>query len=166
MSELSPELQELEDIEGTVIPDTNVRLSRPTVKAGGGMNDTVAQITKIAVNQTPGDHFFKLTLPDKPSDFRGAIEVDDSQQGGPRLRILAQGIFKEPNIIGPLVRVGLEEAGVNSAIVEPDYDTNLSLDLLRRAGGTILETTAETSGEPLVAFEAIPSSRIHEPIAA
>jgi hypothetical protein len=169
MSELNSQLQELKELEGPIIPYTNVELSLPTIKGGGGMNDTVAQITKIRGNKTPDDHFFRVTLPDKPLESRGKIEVDDTQGGDPRLTILDEGILENPDVLGPMVKVALRLAGVDSGIVEvaPSY-TNLPPTLLERVGDAVIQASDRASSE-FVTFEAVPSSEIHDhplPVAA
>lgn len=162
MTALSPELQKLEERakRHKPIPNRTVRLSRPTVK-GGSVYDAVAQISKVAVSETPtGNHTFELTLPDK-TDFRGAIEVDDTQEEAARLRIIAEGIFEDPDVLRPIVRVALEEAGVEQAIVElGPQSTNLSPSILRQAGSMAFEPPTVTGGEQLIAFSAIPTSEL------
>jgi hypothetical protein len=165
MSNLNPELKKLDGLKGQVVPNTNVILSRSTLRDGQGPKDAVAQITKVSVPETPvGDHYFKLTLPDKPSDFRGAIEVDDSQPGEPSLKILAEGIFgEEPDVLGTLVSVGLTESGIGRALVESRF-SNLSPDFLRQAGGKMIEGSSD---EPVLEFFSAPAEQIHDhPMAA
>jgi len=168
MSELDPKLKKLDGLQGLAVPGRTVVLSRPTLKDGHGSKDAIAQITKVAVEGTPkGDHYFKLSLPDKPNEFRGAIEVDSTEPGEPNLRILAGGIFEEePAVLGAVVGVGLTESGVAKAIIESRF-TNLSPDFLRKTGGKIIQEVGESSGEPVLEFYSTPSDQIYDhPIAA
>jgi len=163
---LSPELEKLQALSGKAVPDKTVLYSRPTRQGEPARRyDTVAQITKIAVAGTPkGDHYFRLGLPDKPNDPRGAIEVDDTQEGDPSLKIVASGIFEEePDVLGTMVSVGLTESGVGRAIVESRF-TNLSPDFLQRAGGQVIEAAnaGEGSDDPAIAFYPLPPSEIND----
>lgn len=172
MSKLSPELQELEDLEGAIIPDTNFMLSLPIVE-GEDWQDPAANITEIVGNAVPNVHFFEVTPIDFSQTFGdssikpgGKIKVDDSQEGDPHLVILDKGMLSNPRVLGPLVRLGLLQAGVDHAVVEAECEANVSLDRLERAGGKILKVSDALSGEPLVAFQAMPSSKIPELVAA
>jgi hypothetical protein len=174
MSELSPELQELEAIEGAIIPDTTYTLSLPLIE-GEGQKDPVANITKIKGNDTPHVHFFEVTpinfslMPGDGSPIPGGkIEIDDSQEGDPRLRILDMGMLGEARLLKPLVSIGLLQAGVDRAVVEPEHEANVSLDRLQQAGGKrfLERVMTDLSGDPLVAFEPLPDMELGEPIAA
>lgn len=172
MSELSPELQELEAIEGAIIPDTTYTLSLPIVE-GQEQKDPVANITKIKGNDIPNVHFFQVTpinfslMPGESSPAPGGmIEIDDSQEGDPRLIILDEGMLSKPRVLKHLVSIGLLQAGVDHAVVEPEYEANISLDRLERAGGKVLEMSDELSGEPLVAFEPLANMQLGELVAA
>jgi hypothetical protein len=163
MGKLNQELRKLEALQGTAIPDRTVVLSRPTRQDGAGITDPIAQITERAIDGAPlGDHIFRLTLPDNPQDAKGTIEVDDTEAGEPRLKIVAYDIFGEdPDILGTMVSVGLEESGVARAIVESRF-TNLSPDFLERAGGKAIEASNGSSeGGQVFAFSSTPPSTVN-----
>jgi hypothetical protein len=174
MSELSPELQELEAIEGAIIPYTTYTLSLPLVE-GEDWKDPVANITKIHGNAVPNVHFFEVTpinfnqsASDNPDTVGGKIEIDDSQEGDPHLIILDMGMLGEARVLRHIVSIGLLQAGVDRAVVEPEHEANISLDRLERAGGKrfLERVMTDMSGEPLVAFEPLPDMKLAEPIAA